>query len=92
MTYKVRLTKRAHKKLDRLGGEVRERINRALRRLADYYDGETVPPPDVKILKGKYQNLLRLRVGDLRVIFKIENDVFVIIVIDIVPRGDAYKE
>lgn len=54
MTYKVRLTKRAHKKLDRLGGEVRERINRALRRLADYYDGETVPPPDVKILKGKY--------------------------------------
>lgn len=91
MTYKVRLTKRAHRKLSRLGGDMQDRINRALLRLIDYYDGRTVSPPDVKILKGKYQNLLRLRVGDLRVIFKIEDAIFVILVIDIVPRGDAYK-
>jgi mRNA interferase RelE/StbE len=73
-------------------GDAQERINTVLKRLVDYYNGLDVPPPDVKILKGKYQNLLRLRVGDMRVIFKIENDEFVILVIDVVSRGDAYKK
>lgn len=92
MNYRVKITKRAKKRLDGLGEDARRRINTALKRLIDYYNGVNVPLSDVKTLKGKYQNLLRLRIGDLRVIFKIENDEFVILVIDVVSRGNAYNK
>ncbi len=43
---------------------------------------------DVKKLK-RYQSEFRLRIGDLRVLFTLENDR--IIINDIKPRGEAYK-
>jgi len=33
----------------------------------------------------------RLRVGEYRVIFRLENDVLIIVVVDIGPRGGVYK-
>ncbi len=47
--------------------------------------------PDVKSLSGKYYGLLRLRVGDYRVIFQVRGDEFVILVVQIIKRGDAYR-
>ena len=49
---------------------------------------EKLPDGDVKKLKG-LQNDYRLRVGNLRVLFSIENDI--IIIKDVLPRGQAYK-
>ena len=49
---------------------------------------EQLPFGDVKKLKG-YEVYYRLRVGDLRVLFTIENDI--ITITDILPRGQAYK-
>ena len=49
---------------------------------------EKLPFGDVKKLKG-YQNDYRLRVGNFRVLFSIENDI--IVVKDVLPRGQAYK-
>ena len=49
---------------------------------------EKLPFGDVKKLKG-YQSEFRLRIGDLRVLFTLENDR--IIINDIKPRGEAYK-
>ena len=49
---------------------------------------EKLPFGDVKKLKG-YEVYYRLRVGDLRVLFTIENDI--ITITDILPRGQAYK-
>lgn len=43
---------------------------------------------DVKKLAG-LENDFRLRVGDLRILFSIEEDI--IIINDILPRGQAYK-
>ena len=43
---------------------------------------------DIKKLKG-YQNDYRLRVGKLRVLFSLDNDI--ITVKDVLPRGQAYK-
>ncbi len=92
MKYIVRLTKRAKKQLDRLQIAMRPRINDALKNLVDYYsEKENIPKPDVKMLKGKYKGLLRLRVGDVRVVFRLEYEQFVIFVIEIVPRKDAYN-
>jgi len=45
---------------------------------------------DVKIYKG-FQNQFRLRIGNFRAIFEIENDILTIVVIKIGSRGDIYK-
>jgi mRNA interferase RelE/StbE len=45
--------------------------------------------PNAKKLQGREG--YRLRVGDWRVIYKIENEQLVIIVLKVAPRGEAYK-
>lgn len=91
MTYRVKLTKKASKYLNSLGPKYKERINKNLKNLIAYYEGKEVPVPDVRKLHGDYQGLLRLRIGDIRIIFKLEHNNFIIIVIDIAARGDVYK-
>ena len=49
---------------------------------------EKLPYGDIRKLTG-FENEYRLRVGDLRVLFTVENDI--IIVNDIKPRGQVYK-
>jgi len=49
---------------------------------------ENLPSGDIKHLQG-YANIYRLRAGDFRVIFSIEENT--IIIRDILPRGEAYK-
>lgn len=49
---------------------------------------EKLPDGDVKRLQG-YKNDYRLRVGDLRVIYSVDDDI--IIIKDVLPRGQAYK-
>lgn len=49
---------------------------------------EKIPYGDIKKLKG-IDNGYRLRVGDLRVLFSIEDDI--IYIDNIIPRGQAYK-
>lgn len=49
---------------------------------------EKIPFGDIKKLQG-LENDYRLRVGDLRVLFTIEDDI--ITINDILPRGQAYK-
>lgn len=49
---------------------------------------ENLPDGDVKKLQG-YKDDYRLRVGDLRVLFSIENEI--ITIKGVLPRGNAYK-
>lgn len=49
---------------------------------------EKLPDGDVVKLQG-YKNDYRLRVGNLRVLFSVEMDI--IIIKDVLPRGQAYK-
>ncbi|MCL2293247.1 MAG: type II toxin-antitoxin system RelE/ParE family toxin [Spirochaetes bacterium] len=80
---KVVLEKKAIKYFERLSKSTRIRINEALR-------GLSCEPPqgDIKKLQGRSN--YRLRVGNLRVLYRIEPDV--IIITNIAPRGQAYKE
>ena len=50
---------------------------------------EKIPLGDIKKLKG-LENDYRLRVGNLRVLFTLENDI--IIIDEIGPRGQIYKK
>lgn len=91
MSYLVKLTKRAKKTLDKLDKETKNRINKSINDLVDYYEGKDAPKPDLKLLKGKYSGLFRLRVGNCRIIFTMHKTNFVILIIEIVDRKNAYK-
>ncbi len=80
--YRIVIEKPALKFLLKQQLSQRERILRAINRLPQ--EG------DIKPMAG-YQNLYRLRVGDYRVLYSIENDVLIVRVLQIGNRGDVYK-
>lgn len=82
MRYQIVLEKPAQKFLKRLNRTDKERILRAIYKLPE---GE-----NIKRLKG-HQDLLRLRVGDYRVIYTVNNGKLVVCVVDIGNPGDVYK-
>lgn len=80
--YQIVLKKRAKKFIDKLPRPEQIRIVRAIEKLPE---GE-----DIKKLKG-HDGLLRLRVGDYRIIYTVDNGELVILVIDIGNRGEIYN-
>lgn len=80
--YRIIIKKKAKKFIDKLSVNERRRVVAAIERLPN---GE-----DIKKLKG-YANLLRLRVGDYRIIYTVDNGKLIIFVIDIDNRGEIYK-
>ena len=83
--WQVIIHRRAERVLKRLDGELLERIRLAIRGLA------TEPRPfGYKKLTG-YENLFRVRVGDWRIIYAIEDDQLIVLVLEIAPRGGAYR-
>ncbi len=72
-------TKKARKNIKDLDIRVKDRVKEGI---------EKIPFGDIKKLQG-YSNLYRLRIGDYRVIYQIENDT--IIIDAVLPRGEAYK-
>jgi mRNA interferase RelE/StbE len=84
--WQVIIHRKPEKVLKRLDGDTLERIRRAIRGLA----GEP-RPEGVKKLTG-YDNLYRIRVGDWRIIYAIEEMQLIILVLEISPRGSAYRD
>lgn len=80
--YQVILHKRAKKFIDKLPKSEKIRLVSAIEELPD---GE-----DIKKLKG-HSDLLRLRVGDYRIIYTVDNGKCIIYVIDAGNRGEIYK-
>lgn len=80
----ITYTKEATKALPRMPGKVAAAIERKLATIAADPTTDTV---DVKPLVGRPG--LRLRVGDWRVIFRIEGDTLT--VQRIAPRGNVYR-
>ena len=44
---------------------------------------------NIKALEGEHAGRLRLRIGDWRILYVIDNNA--VMIDDILPRGDAYK-
>ena len=91
MSWQIKISKRAKKHRNLYARDLKKRIDYAFLDLLNYYNGKEAPKPDVKILAGKYQGLLRLRVGEFRIIFTMDIRDSVIFVIDILSCGKAYK-
>ncbi len=84
--HELRYRKAALKALMKLPAEARQRIQEALRQLAD--DTET-DKLDIKALQGR--DGFRLRVGKWRVIYHKDDNAMIILVVDAGSRGDIYK-
>jgi mRNA interferase RelE/StbE len=83
--WQVIIHRKAERVLKRLDGDMLERIRRAVRGLAN-----EPRPPGYKKLSG-YENLYRIRVGDWQIIYAIEDDRLIVLVLEISSRGGAYR-
>jgi mRNA interferase RelE/StbE len=84
-TYQVLLSKAARKQLNILPTFIQNKIIEDISALAD-----TPRPAGCKKLKGQ-KNAWRIRAGDYRVIYEIEDRVLRVIVIGIGHRKDIYE-
>ena len=82
--YKIQILKSADKTLKNVVQKDRIKIVEHISQLAD-----SPRPSGCKKLKGT--EFYRIRIGDYRVIYKIEDDILLILVIRIGHRKDIYK-
>ncbi|HEY9848742.1 MAG TPA: type II toxin-antitoxin system RelE/ParE family toxin [Leptolyngbyaceae cyanobacterium] len=86
MSYAVLIPKPVQKQLDNLPEDVRSRIVEKVVSL-----GEEPRPPGVKKLKG-FENEYRVRVGDYRVRYEVNDETSTVIVLHCKHRRDIYRK
>lgn len=79
MALQIEFEKEAAKHISKMDKPTKQRIKKAI---------EKLPAGDVKKLQG-YSEDYRLRVGNLRILFSVREDI--ITIKDILPRGQAYR-
>lgn len=84
MTYRIEWTKGAAKDRKRLDATMRARIDSAVAALASNPRPRDAVP--VKSEPGTW----RIRVGDYRVLYAINDGAFVVLILRVRPRGGAY--
>jgi mRNA interferase RelE/StbE len=82
LKYRIDIRRKAEKFIRKLPWQDKERVLSAIYRLPE---GE-----DIKKLQG-HEGLMRLRVGDYRIIYRMDNGRLIVLVIDAGSRGDIYK-
>ncbi|MEX1295653.1 MAG: type II toxin-antitoxin system RelE/ParE family toxin [Candidatus Limnocylindrales bacterium] len=90
--YEVRLSRSALRRFKKLGDADRDRIGRALQRLArDVARPERFSGKSVKPIRGTDDTFYRLRIGDYRVMCDVIEADHVILVLGIVDRADLER-
>ncbi len=84
MSYSLSIPRSVNKRMERLPTEVYDRLDNAILALAD----EPRPPGCVK-LKGRQD--WRIRVGDYRIAYGIDDEQRVVEVLNVAHRRDAYR-
>ena len=82
--YRVDLTPRAKRELASIPRPEQERLDRAILAL-----GDEPRPPGSRRVQGT--DLLRIRVGPYRVLYRVKDDVLLVLVVRIGPRGSVYR-
>ena len=84
-SYRVELSATAEKQIGKLRQDDQIRILRAIRDLA-----LEPRPPGVRKLQG-YEDVFRIRVGNLRILYSVESQRLLIIVLKVGRRKDVYR-
>jgi mRNA interferase RelE/StbE len=85
MCMRIRYTKQAIKYLLKLQAKKVAKIRETIKQIAG---GDT---EGLNIVYMKNLDVYRVRVGDIRVIYEIQDDELLLIVIKVGSRGDVYK-
>ncbi len=85
MSYRVEFVRSAAKTYSRLDTVLQRRVDRELNRLS-----ETPRHPGVIRLQSA-DDLYRVRIGDLRLLFNVEDQVLVVLIVKIGQRGSVYR-
>jgi mRNA interferase RelE/StbE len=88
MKYRIEITRRATKQLDKLPVLTRERIAEGIGLLGSNPDN---PSLDVKTLTNDPEAKLRLRIGNYRVKFNREDEIRIIEIVRVGHRKEIYK-
>jgi mRNA interferase RelE/StbE len=83
--YTITFKKSAEKELDKLPTQAIKRISRAIDGL-----GNNPRPPGSKKLEGERESLWRIRTGDYRIIYLIEDVIKIVDIRRISHRKDVY--
>jgi mRNA interferase RelE/StbE len=83
--YRIELRPAAVRALRKLDPQVRHRILGAIALLA-----QDPRPPGARALQGR--SGLRVRVGDYRIIYTVEDDVLLVVVVRLGHRRDVYEQ
>jgi len=83
-THRVELRPAAAKALRKLDPQVRGRIQGAIALLA-----QDPRPPAARALQGRPG--LRVRVGDYRIIYTVQDDILLVVVVTLGHRGEIYE-
>jgi mRNA interferase RelE/StbE len=83
--YKLAIKKSARKELDNLPDQIFLKVDKSMLSLKD----NPFPYPQAKKLKG--ENKCRLRIGDYRVIYSIDEDQKTITIYRVRHRKDVYR-
>lgn len=84
MTYSISIKQSAVKALARIGKEDRLRIIAAIDQL-------TTHPSAGSVLKGEFTGLRRIRVGNYRVVYEVQDRQLMILVVRIGHRREIYR-
>lgn len=87
MAYAVAVAESAQRRLDRIPNPIHANIERRISALA-----ELPRPPGAIPLVNDPHRRWRLRVGDWRVLYVIDDGERAVLVTDILPRGEAYRD
>lgn len=85
MAYRVLLRRSAVRELEGLHQPMRRRVARAIDGLAD-----DPRPPGAKLLSGPDRRW-RIRVGDHRILYLVDDDSVVVVIVRVRHRKDAYR-
>ena len=85
MKYRIELQRSAAKALKKIPKPDQKRISMAIDNLA-----ENLPSPDTTKMKGN-NPFHRIRVGDYRIVYEIQDDILLILIIKIAHRKDIYR-
>ena len=85
MTYYIEFAKPAAKQLKALSPQEQQRIKSKIDALVD------LPRPDGVVKLSGEENLYRIRVGDYRIIYRIQDNHLLILVLKIGHRRDVYQ-
>ena len=86
--YNVQFTKEALKYFNKLDRRTQKRIAQVIEELK--MNPQVLP--NIKPMEGLPYEQYRIRIGNLRIVYRVNNRQLLIIVVKIGPRGDVYKK